>query len=173
MSASPVIFKIFLLITAFLCTVVFGKMLVFQTVVMPGIAKLDDGAYLRAFQVIDGIIQGNEPIFVFFWFGSVISIVSTCIYGIVLDASGDNFLATPELIGLSVATLAWLVCQWTTITINVPRNNRVKVLDLVQMVEEKAYEREYFEATWLKWHLFRTVLFGLVSIFLLVLLLLL
>ena len=43
---------------------------------MPGIAKLDDGGYLRTFQVIDGVIQKNQPIFVTIWIGSIIALVT-------------------------------------------------------------------------------------------------
>lgn len=175
MSTSAIIFQTILLIAVFLCNIVFGEMLVFQTVVMPGIAKLDDGAYLRAFQVIDGIIQDNEPIFVFVWIGSVVAIVITAICGVVLSDvvdSTDDVLNTWQLAGLMAATFLWLVCQKVTFGINVPLNNRVKLLDVARMKsEEKALERSHFEPTWLKWHGRRTVLFALSSFYLLVLLL--
>lgn len=175
MSTSTVTFQAILLVTTFLCNIIFGEMLVFQTVVMPGIAKLDDGAYLRAFQVIDGVIQDNEPVFVFTWIGSVFGIVLTAICGVVLSDvvdSTDDVLNTWQLAGLIAATVAYLICQKTTFTINVPLNNRVKVLDVARMKdEEKAVEREHFQSKWVKWHFFRTVLFGLVALYLLVLLL--
>merc|ERR1712107_548646 len=140
---------------------------------MPGIAKLDDGAYLRAFQVIDGV-QANEPVFVFCWIGSVVAIIGTAVSGVALStvvSNTDDVLNEWQVTGLIVATLAFLVCQKTTITINIPLNNRVQSLDLDRMkAEEKAVERQHFEPTWMKWHCFRTVLFGLVSLYLLVLL---
>lgn len=176
MSTSSIIFNTLLLVTAFLCTVVFGEMIIFQTVIMPGIAKLDDGAFLHAFQLIDGVIQSNEPVFVCLWIGSVIAIVATAVCGVVLSpvvSTTDNVLTeTWQVVGLIFATLAWLVCQKTTFSINVPRNNRVKMLDIANLkAEESAVERAYFEATWNFWHKFRTILFGLSSFYLLVLLL--
>ncbi|CAB9522731.1 Domain of unknown function (DUF1772) [Seminavis robusta] len=174
MSTISAVFQISLLVATFLCTVVFGEMLVFQTVVMPGIAKLDDGAYLRAFQVIDGVIQDNEPIFVATWIGSVLVILASIVIAIIATAASgiDNVLTTAQLVGLIIATLAWLVCQRTTFTINVPLNNRVKFLDLSHMnATEKNMERKHFEGTWLKWHLFRTIIMGLVSVYLLILVL--
>ena len=176
MSPPSIAFNAILLLTNFLCNIVFGEMLVFQTVIMPGIAKLDDGDFLRAFQVIDGIIQNNEPIFVFVWIGSVLSIVITTVCGVVMSPlvkSVDNVLQEPwQAIGLLTAAAAWLVCQYITVTINIPRNNRVKALDIANLKPlEKAVERTFFEPTWTKWHRFRTVLFGSVSFYLLVLLL--
>lgn len=158
-------YSISLLLSAFLCTVVFGKMLVFETVVMPGIAQLDDGSFLRAFQVIDGRIQSNEPVFVSVWVGSVISLLVTASCGILALIQADRLAV------LVVSTVAWLVCNWTTFTINVPLNNRVKVLDLTKMDDEETFmERQLFETTWRKWHRVRVVIFGLVSLALTILL---
>ena len=175
MSASTDTFQAILLVATFLCNIVFGEMLVFLTVVMPGIAKLDDGDYLRAFQVIDGVIQANEPVFVFVWIGSVLAIVASAICGFVLSdivSTTDTVVNTWQLVGLLIATVAYLICQKTTFTINVPLNNRVKVLDIARMKNgELALERQNFESKWCKWHFFRTVLFGLVALYLLVLLL--
>ena len=43
---------------------------------MPGIGLfLDNGSFLRVFQVIDGIIQRKQPVFVSIWVGSVIALL--------------------------------------------------------------------------------------------------
>mgnify|MGYP000408645177 CR=1 FL=1 len=42
---------------------------VFAIVVMPGIATLDDLAFLRAFKAIDRVIQDNQPVFMIVWGG--------------------------------------------------------------------------------------------------------
>ena len=181
-STSTVLFQVTLLVAAFLCTLVTGELLVFQTVVMPGIAKLKDADYLRAFQLIDGIIQKNQPVFVFVWIGSVVALVGTCLFGILLrtervvgsDASDekDLGLGTTELIWLVISTVAWLICQYTTFTINVPMNNRIQTLDTDRLSgAEASIERQYFESPWMKWNLFRTIVMALVSVCLLVLLL--
>jgi len=152
-------YTISLSLSAFLCTVVFGKMLVFDTVIMPGISLLDDVSFLRAFQVIDGRIQSNEPVFVSVWVGSVISLLVTASCAILALIQADRLAV------LLVSTVAWLVCNWTTFTINVPLNNRVKVLDLAKMDDMTAFmERQEFETPWRKWHRFRVVIFGMVSL---------
>lgn len=180
-TTSTALFQGALLVAAFLCTLVTGELLVFQTVVMPGIAKLKDADYLRAFQLIDGIIQKNQPVFVFVWIGSVVATVGTCLVGILLRAglvkeaesdTSDRVLGTLELVWLILSTLVWLICQYTTFTINVPMNNRVQTLDTDRLSgAEASMERQYFEGSWMKWNLFRTILMALVSVCLLVLLL--
>ena len=45
----------------------------FAAVVMPGIAKLSDREFLLAFKQMDGIIQNNQPAFMFVWVGSVLT----------------------------------------------------------------------------------------------------
>merc|ERR1719379_448592 len=131
-------------------------MLIFLTIVMPGIAGLDDGEFLRAFQVMDGIIQAGDPVFMLCWVGSVLCIVGTAIYGVVrgplVGNTTDTSLEEPwQAIGLVVAALAWIVCQVVTFTVNIPRNNRVQALDIANMEsEDQLEERTYFEATWNK-----------------------
>ena len=43
---------------------------------MPGIGTLDDAAFLRAFKVIDGVIQRNQPVFVFIWMAPQVRLVA-------------------------------------------------------------------------------------------------
>ena len=49
---------------------------------MPGLSKLDDKEFIKAFQVTDGIIQNNQPIFILIWLGSIISVFCTIIVSI-------------------------------------------------------------------------------------------
>ena len=46
---------------------------------MPGFSKLDDKEFLRAFQVTDGVIQNNQPLFMLTWVGSIISVLSVIV----------------------------------------------------------------------------------------------
>ena len=159
-------FQLSLLASAFLVTTVFGMLLVFAIVIMPGLARLNDGDYLRGFQVIDGIIQDKQPVFYFVWIGSVVAIVVTAGLG----AAGE--LAGERLYGMIIATLVYLVTQVTTFTINVPMNDRVKELDIANMdTSKKHVERSRFEASWCFWNWVRTVLMGFVSVYLMYLLL--
>ena len=68
------ILEISLISSALLCSLVAGITLVFAIVVMPGISKFEDKEFLKAFQLIDGVIQNNQPLFLLFWLGSIISV---------------------------------------------------------------------------------------------------
>ena len=59
-----------LISSAFLCSLITGFILIFAIVVMPGISRFEDKEFLKAFQLIDGIIQNNQPIFLLIWLGS-------------------------------------------------------------------------------------------------------
>lgn len=159
-------FQLGLLASAFLVTTVFGMLLVFAIVVMPGIARLNDGDYIRAFQAIDGVIQDKQPVFYFVWIGSVVVLVVTAGLG----AAGE--LVGERLYGVILATLVYLATQVTTFTINVPMNDRIKELDVTNMdPSKKSMERGRFEASWCFWNWVRTVLMGFVSMYLMYLLL--
>jgi len=158
-------FEILLLIASFLTTVNFGILLVFSIVVMPGIAKLDDAAYLRAFQVMDGIIQDKDPIFYFVWIGAVL--VQVACMGL-----GFKELESLKLAGLIVGTALYLIGQGLTICFNLPRNDRVKGLQIstLDSFTVKA-NRLHFEDGWNRSNLARTILFGTTALIDLVLLL--
>jgi len=56
---------------------------------MPGIESLNDREFIRAFQVMDRVIQNNQPIFVLVWVGSVVALVTSAVLGIgQLDGAG-------------------------------------------------------------------------------------
>ena len=58
------LFQIALIMAAFLTSLVAGFLFSFAVVVMPGIRQLEDRSFIRSFQVMDGIIQNNQPLFV-------------------------------------------------------------------------------------------------------------
>jgi len=49
---------------------------------MPSLSKLEDKEFIKAFQVIDRIIQINQPIFILIWVGPILSIICTIIFSI-------------------------------------------------------------------------------------------
>ena len=53
----------FLIVSTLLCALVTGFIFTYAVVVIPGFAKLDDRDFIRAFQVTDGVIQNNQPLF--------------------------------------------------------------------------------------------------------------
>lgn len=66
---------------ALLCSLVAGFLFAFAVVVMPGIKRLDDAGFLRAFQVIDGVIQRGQPLFGLIWVGSVLAVLVAGVLG--------------------------------------------------------------------------------------------
>ncbi len=159
------IFQALLLLATLLCSLVAGFLFAFAVVVMPGIKSLNDREFIRAFQVMDRIIQNNQPIFILVWIGSVVVLITSTLLGIgALDGVGRVIL--------SVATLAYLLgVQLPTITINIPLNNKLQSVDIDAMNEtaQKAV-RDDFEARWNQWNKIRTVISCLVSALLIFLL---
>ena len=159
------IFHITLILATFLCSLAAGLLFAFAIVVMPGIARLKDGDFLRAFQVMDRIIQENQPLFMLVWVGSILTLLAAAILGFgQLDGTGRLLLILAALIYI-------LGVQLPTITINIPLNNRLQTLDLDAMDKpaQKAARSE-FEARWNRSNSIRTALACLVAATLTVLL---
>ena len=159
------IFEIVLILAAFLCSLVAGFVFAFAFVVMPGIRSLNDREFIRAFQVMDGIIQNDQPIFVLVWVGSVVALVTTA-------ALGFGQLDGAERLLMILAALTYLFgVQLSTFTIDVPLNNRLQTLDVDAMNDTaQRIARQDFEPRWNRRNSFRTVFASLASVFLLVLL---
>jgi uncharacterized membrane protein len=66
------VFQIVLILAAFLCSWVAGILFAFAVVVMLGKRRLADRDFLRAFQVMDRVIQNNPPMLMWFWMGSIV-----------------------------------------------------------------------------------------------------
>jgi len=160
------IFHLTLIVATLLCSLVAGFLFAFAVVVMPGIGNLGDGEFLRAFQVMDRVIQKNQPIFMLVWLGSVVALLASAALGIgQLDGTGRLLII--------VAVLVYLLgVQLPTATINIPLNNTVQTLEIDAM-DESAREvaRQDFESRWNSWNSIRTVLACLVSVLLITLLL--
>ncbi len=160
------IFQIALIVATLLCSLVAGFVFAFAVVVMPGIKGLTDREFIRAFRVMDGVIQNNQPMFVFVWVGSVVVLVVTAVLGFgELDGEGRLLMI--------VATLIYILgVQVPTFTINVPLNNRLQALDVDAMNDTARKEaRTDFEPRWTRWNSIRTALASLVSTLLMILLL--
>lgn len=159
-------FQAALSLAAFLCSLVAGFLFAFAFVVMPGIGRLRDGDFLRAFQAIDRIIQNNQPLFMLVWVGSVVSLAAAAALGLrQLDGIG--------LLLMSSAGVAYIFgVQLPTITINIPLNNNLQFLD-VDDLSDAALEaaRKEFEPPWNRWNMIRTALSSLTSALLIILLL--
>ena len=154
------ILNISLFFSTLLCSLVTGFILTYAIVVMPGLSKLDDKEFIKAFQVTDGIIQNNQPIFILIWVGSIISVVSTIIISIftlgLLEAWKIIFVSLFYLLGV----------QAITIIIHLPLNRRIQKIDInstnLQSLNE---ERKNFETKWNYFNNIRTVIAFLVTLF--------
>ncbi len=159
------IFPMALILATFLCSLVAGFLFAFAIVVMPGIRRLNDREFIRAFQVIDGVIQNNQPLFVLVWIGSVVALVTSAVLGIGQLDGGGRLLIT-------FAALAYLLgVQLPTFTINVPLNNKLQTLevdDLDETTQEAA--RKDFEPRWNLWNSIRTAFASVASALLIILL---
>ena len=92
-----------------LCALATGFILTYAIIVMPGLSKLDDKEFIKAFQVTDGIIQNNQPIFILIWVGSIISVLGTIITSIlslgIVEAWPIIFVGVIYLLGVQVITI--------------------------------------------------------------------
>jgi uncharacterized membrane protein len=140
------IFYILLILATFLCSLVAGFLFAFAVVVMPGIRSLSDRDFIRAFQVMDSIIQNNQPIFIFVWVGSVLALIAAAALGIGQLGGIDLWL-------LVVAAFIYLSgVQLPTMVINVPLNNKLQTLNVdTQTEKDLKLAREEFEPRWIKW----------------------
>ena len=148
----------FLIVSTLLCALVTGFIFTYAVVVMPGFAKLDDRDFIRAFQVTDGVIQNNQPLFMLAWVGSIVSVVATMI------------LAFIELHGIerwtviAIGFVYLLGVQGITILIHLPLNNRLQRLEIDEMDSESlSKERNKFETRWNYFNNIRTLIAFAVS----------
>jgi len=154
------------MLAAFLCSLVAGFLFAFAAVVMPGIARLDDRDFIRAFQVIDRVIQNNQPLFVLVWAGSVLALLAAAVLSVWELRSANRLLV------IAAALVYFLGAQLPTVRINIPLNNELQRLELSKMNEAaQKRSRADFETRWNQWNIIRTACSCVASILLLVLLL--
>ena len=154
------ILNISLFFSTLLCSLVTGFILTYAIVVMPGLSKLDDKEFIKAFQVTDGIIQNNQPIFILIWVGSIISVLITIIISIftlgILEGWKIIFVSLVYLIGV----------QAITIIIHLPLNRRIQKIDINSTSSQSLNEeRKNFETKWNYFNNIRTVIAFLVTLF--------
>ncbi len=153
------------LLSALLCSLVAGLVFTFAIVVMPGIKRLNDLAFLKSFKAMDRVIQNNQPIFMLVWLGSAVALLFSTVLGIWKLDGFDRIL-------LVVACAIYLFgVHLPTVTINIPLNNHLQSQDLDTMTESELLETTAkFESRWLRWNTIRTVLAIVTTALLLVLL---
>jgi uncharacterized membrane protein len=147
------------------CSLLTGFIFTYAIVVMPGLSKLNDKEFLRAFQVTDAVIQNNQPLFILTWIGSIVSLLSAILISIVSVGLSEAWLIV--LIGA-----VYLVgVQGTTISIHLPLNNHIQKLKIDELNEQTlSEERLKFETKWNYFNNIRTGIAFFVSVLLLILL---
>jgi len=133
------------------CSLVTGFIFTYAVVVMPGFSKLEDKEFLRAFQVTDGVIQNNQPLFMLTWVGSIISVFSVMAISILSLGVSDAWI-------IFVVGLIYLLgVQGITISIHLPLNNHIQKIDINDMNNQSLNEeRTNFEMRWNYFNKIRT-----------------
>lgn len=151
------------LLAALLVALVAGLLLIFAVVVMPGLATLDDGGFLRAFKAIDRVIQDSQPVFVLVWGGSIVAVLAAAALAATQSSGSIRVLV------LTASAIYLLGVQALTFVNNIPLNNRLQRYDLDSMTaDELAAARASFEPRWNRWNQLRTLVACLSSVLLLV-----
>ena len=148
----------FLIVSTLLCALVTGFIFTYAVVVIPGFAKLDDRDFIRAFQVTDGVIQNNQPLFMLAWVGSIVSVVATMILGFIELHGFERWTV------FAIGFVYLMGVQGITIQVYLPLNNRLQRLEIDEMDPESlSKERNKFETRWNYFNNIRTLIASIVS----------
>ncbi|HAF73767.1 MAG TPA: DUF1772 domain-containing protein [Gammaproteobacteria bacterium] len=135
------------------CALVTGFVFTYAVIVMPGLAKLTDKEFIRAFQVTDELIQNNQPIFMIVWVGSVISVISTLIVSLMGPYSVETVLVI-------IAGFVYLLgVQGLTFLVHLPLNRRIQTVNAEEWdASALREERLSFETRWIRFNWIRTLI---------------
>ena len=147
------------------CSLVGGFIFTYAIVVMPGLSKLNDKDFLRAFQVTDAVIQNKQPLFMFTWIGSIVAMLTTLLVSLVSVGLPETWL----ILLIGVAYL--LGVQGITVAIHIPLNNHIQKIEIDALNNDMlANERLKFETRWNFFNYIRTSIALSVSVLMLILL---
>ena len=148
-----------------LCSLVSGFIFTYAIVVMPGLSNLNDKEFIRAFQVTDAVIQNNQPIFMFTWIGSIVSLLITILTSLVSFGLSETWM----VVLFSVVYL--LGVQGITIAIHIPLNNQIQNVAIKELSDKAiTEERVKFERKWNFFNNIRTSISISVTLLLLIML---
>lgn len=147
------------------CSLVTGFIFTYAIIVMPGLSKLENKEFIRAFQVTDEVIQKNQPLFMLTWIGSIISVIAAILVSIVSTGLSEAWLI------VLVGAIYLSGVQGITISIHLPLNNHIQQLNVGEMKDQTLNdERVKFEAKWNFFNYIRTVVAFSVSLMFIVIL---
>ena len=156
---------IFLIFSILSCSLLTGFIFTYAIVVMPGLSKLNDKEFIRAFQVTDSVIQSKQPLFLLTWIGSIVSLLSTILLSIVSVGLSECWLIV--LIG----AVYLLGVQGITILVHLPLNNHIQKLKPDELSDQTlSEERLQFETKGNYFNNIRTSIAFAVSLLLLIIL---
>ncbi|MBT6271640.1 MAG: DUF1772 domain-containing protein [Rhodobacteraceae bacterium] len=159
------VLNISLIFSILSCSLVGGFIFTYAVVVMPGLSKLNDKDFLRAFQVTDAIIQNKQSLFMFTWIGSIVAMLTTILVSLVSVGLSETWL----ILLIGVAYL--LGVQGITVAIHIPLNNHIQKVKIEELNDETlANERLKFETRWNFFNYIRTSIALSVSVLMLILL---
>ena len=101
------VFDGLLLISTLFCSIVLGFLFTYAVVIMPGFKRLKDRDIILAFQMTDGIVQNNQPLFMLSWLGSIGALVATTALGF-MQLTGEERIAT--MVSFSLMVLLNRIC---------------------------------------------------------------
>ena len=152
-------FYFFLFLSILSCSLVTGFIFTYAIVVMPGLSKLSDKEFLKAFQVTDQVIQNNQPLFMLTWICSIVSVLSLILASITYVGLSESWLI------LLVAIIYLLGVQGITILIHLPLNNYIQKLNLEELIDKNLkIERSNFEKKWNIYNNIRCIISFFVSL---------
>jgi uncharacterized membrane protein len=132
---------------------------------MPGLSKLKDKEFIRAFQVTDEIIQNNQPIFMLIWVGSIISVLSLIISSVIIIGISESLLT------IIIGTIYLFGVQGLTIGIHLPLNNQIQKVNTEELDDQKLHEeRLNFERKWNFFNNIRTIIAFFITLMFIVIL---
>ena len=156
---------ILLILSILLCSLVTGFIFTYAIVVMPGLSKLKDKEFIRAFQVTDEIIQNNQPIFMLIWVGSIISVLSLIISSVIIIGISESLLT------IIIGTIYLFGVQGLTIGIHLPLNNQIQKVNTEELDDQKLHEeRLNFERKWNFFNNIRTIIAFFITLMFIVIL---
>ena len=156
---------ILLILSILLCGLVTGFIFTYAIVVMPGLSKLKDKEFIRAFQVTDEIIQNNQPIFMLIWVGSIISVLSLIISSVIIIGISESLLT------IIIGTIYLFGVQGVTIGIHLPLNNQIQKVNTEELDDQKLHEeRLIFERKWNFFNNIRTIIAFFITLMFIVIL---
>ena len=119
---------------------------------MPGIRSLEDGAFIRAFQSIDRVIQNNQPLFMLVWVGSVLAVMVATVVGVWTQRR----CAPSEIV---LAALVYLLgVQSPTFMVKCPAEQPASAARRCTMTETaRQHARDTFEARLNGWNVVEPV----------------